>query len=251
MAMKDWSTTASENDTAGSITWAEGQNPNTVNDSARQMMADARTDRDNIEWRDWGHTVNRTSDTTFTISSLSDLSSVYTVGRRIKCTDTSILYGTIVASSFAASTQTVTVYLDSGILSATLSAVALGFDPTNSPYIARGAFTCTLTGFTTTINGSVEYSIFGNNVGIYIPQNITGASNTTTMTMTGLPSLIIPSVNRVVSFRLQSGSSYTYGYAEIDATGVITFSFGANIGFAFTASATKGVLSGPSGLYPL
>ena len=35
----DWSTTASSNTTAdGDINWAEGQDPNTVNDSARQMM---------------------------------------------------------------------------------------------------------------------------------------------------------------------------------------------------------------------
>lgn len=39
----DWSSTAATNATADSdITWAEGQNPNTVNDSARQMMKRVR-----------------------------------------------------------------------------------------------------------------------------------------------------------------------------------------------------------------
>lgn len=139
MAMKDWSTTASENDTAGSITWAEGQNPNTVNDSARQMMADVRTDRDNIEWRDWGHTPVYSDADTFTISSTSNLTTVYSVGRRLKITDASTLYAVITSSSYAGTTQTVNLLLDSGSLSASLSAVALGFDRANSPVGVAGA----------------------------------------------------------------------------------------------------------------
>lgn len=40
MAVKDWSTTAADNDDADStINWLEGQAPSTVNDSARAMMA--------------------------------------------------------------------------------------------------------------------------------------------------------------------------------------------------------------------
>ena len=40
MAVSDWSTTASTNATAdGNINWQEGQNPSTVNNSARAMMA--------------------------------------------------------------------------------------------------------------------------------------------------------------------------------------------------------------------
>lgn len=41
MAVKDWSTTAANNDDADSaINWAEGQAPSTVNNSARAMMAE-------------------------------------------------------------------------------------------------------------------------------------------------------------------------------------------------------------------
>lgn len=43
MAIKDWSTTAAGNSTVGSIDWAEGQAPSTVNDSAREMMAELAT----------------------------------------------------------------------------------------------------------------------------------------------------------------------------------------------------------------
>lgn len=44
----NWSTTASSNSTVGSINFAEGQNPSTVNDSARALMADVAAFRDLI-----------------------------------------------------------------------------------------------------------------------------------------------------------------------------------------------------------
>lgn len=46
MAIWDWSQTAANNDSVGSINWAEGQVPGSVNNSARAEMADV------AEWRD-------------------------------------------------------------------------------------------------------------------------------------------------------------------------------------------------------
>ena len=46
MGIYDWSTTASNNATVGSINWQEGQAPSTVNNSARQEMADVAAWRD-------------------------------------------------------------------------------------------------------------------------------------------------------------------------------------------------------------
>lgn len=44
MAFSQWSTTAADNDDAATgINWAEGQLPSTINNSARQMMADLAT----------------------------------------------------------------------------------------------------------------------------------------------------------------------------------------------------------------
>lgn len=43
MALKDWSTTAADNASAPGINWAEGQPPSSVNNSARQMMADIKS----------------------------------------------------------------------------------------------------------------------------------------------------------------------------------------------------------------
>jgi len=49
MSFFKWSKTAASNATAdGTINWAEGQAPSTVNDSARAMMAAAAKFRDDI-----------------------------------------------------------------------------------------------------------------------------------------------------------------------------------------------------------
>lgn len=44
MALAGWSTTAASNASVGSINWAEGQAPSTVNDSARYTMADVKAE---------------------------------------------------------------------------------------------------------------------------------------------------------------------------------------------------------------
>lgn len=126
MALKQWSTTAATNASAGSINWAENQAPSTVNDSARQLMADVRSWYEDAEWRDWGHTVTYASTTTFTIS--GDKTAIYTANRPIRCADSTTLYGYVASSSYSAPNTTVTVTLDSGNLSASLTGVALGYD---------------------------------------------------------------------------------------------------------------------------
>jgi hypothetical protein len=67
MSIYDWSTTAASNATVGSISWAEGQAPSTVNDSARAEMADVAA------WRDLlgGAKVSTGTDTIALTSGLS------------------------------------------------------------------------------------------------------------------------------------------------------------------------------------
>lgn len=135
--IKSWSTTASSNDSAdSSINWLEDQAPSTVNNSARAMMAAIRTQYQQTEWRDWGHTVTYASATTFTIA--ADVTSIYTAGRAIHCSDATELYGYVKSSSYSSPNTTVTVTLDSGSLSASLSYVELGPEVTN-PSIPYGA----------------------------------------------------------------------------------------------------------------
>jgi hypothetical protein len=128
MSLKDWSTTAASNATVGSINWAEGQAPSTVNNSSRAEMADVRTWYEDYEWRDHGHTPTYVSATSFTVT--GDKTAVYAANRRLRITDSSTLYGVVVSSSYG-SVTTVVVSMDSGSLSASLSAVAVGFSPSS------------------------------------------------------------------------------------------------------------------------
>lgn len=48
MPFEDWSTNPANNALVGAINWSEGQFPNTVNGSARQMMADLAVWRDSM-----------------------------------------------------------------------------------------------------------------------------------------------------------------------------------------------------------
>jgi len=77
-----------------------------------------------------GATPTFVSTVSFTL--VGDVTAEYQPGRRIRCTDASTLYGVIVDSAFTSLT-TVTVALDSGVLSGSLTAVSVGIiTPTNS-----------------------------------------------------------------------------------------------------------------------
>jgi hypothetical protein len=127
MAMKDWSTTAADNDTAGSINFAEGQAASTVNNSARQLMADVRSWVDDGSWHNWGdsHTYNSS---TSTIVSGSDVTARYHAGRRVRAvgSSTGTIYGRISSSSFSTDT-TINYTWDSGSLSNEALTISIGF----------------------------------------------------------------------------------------------------------------------------
>lgn len=124
MPIKNYSTTPSSNNSPPPNGWPEGMAPSDVNNCARQMMADIRSWYQDAQWIDLGQTPTYVSGTSFTV--INDQTSFYTVGRRIRLTDTSTLFGTITNSSYSAPNTTVTVALDSGSLTIALSATALG-----------------------------------------------------------------------------------------------------------------------------
>lgn len=131
MAIKDWSTTAANNNSAAPNGAPEGWNFSDVNNWGRETMAQVRAFRDSLEWRNWGHTVTYATAATFTIA--TDVTAIYTANRPIKCVDSSTLYGYISGSVYSAPNTTVTVVLDSGSLSASLTSVELGLEPTGDP----------------------------------------------------------------------------------------------------------------------
>ena len=119
--IKDYSTTAANNTTIGSINTAEGMLPSNINNCFRGLGAEIREWYNDSQWviygdGDNGFTITYASATSFTVSGV-DVTSFYHVGRRVKAIATTpgTIYGTISATTFSTNT-TVTVVWDSGSL---------------------------------------------------------------------------------------------------------------------------------------
>jgi len=103
-----------------------------------------------------------------------------------------------------------------------------------------GNFTGSLTGCTTVPTGTLIYSVSNGVVTISINSSISGTSNTTALTITGMPTFIAPSGNRYVIVRVTDNNIASFGVAIVASTGVISLFKDATLQ-VFTASGTKGV----------
>lgn len=102
------------------------------------------------------------------------------------------------------------------------------------------SFTATGTGFSGATTGTVAYCRHGRMVTLNFP-SISGTSNTTAFTFTGLPTHLIPATDRDVIARLQDNGSAAFGVARIENSGgVITLLNGVSAG-GWTGSGTKGI----------
>lgn len=127
--LRKWSTTATANATiaggANTINFAEGQAPGSVNNSAREMMAQIRSiyDPDEWGWVEFSATASIASQTTFKL--VGDQTADWVANRRWRLKSGSTTrYGKVVSSSYTSET-TITVTVDSGSLSASHSLAAL------------------------------------------------------------------------------------------------------------------------------
>lgn len=127
--VRKWSTSASGNASvaggSNTINFAEGQAPGSVNNSAREMMAQIRSIYTPEEWGwvEFSATASVASQTVFKLA--GNQTSNWTANRRWRLKSGSTTrYGTIVSSSFTSET-TITVTVDSGSLSASHSLAAL------------------------------------------------------------------------------------------------------------------------------
>lgn len=118
--IKNWSSTLGSNQPDGSDLFSS------LPDDLRAIQAAVRTWYEDAEWTDLGHTPTRTGATTFTVT--GDQTAHYKAGRGIRCIDGASTFYGIIDSAVYTSLTTVTVTLDSGALTASLSAVALGID---------------------------------------------------------------------------------------------------------------------------
>lgn len=146
-----YSTTPATNATAdgGAINWAEGQPPSSVNNTARQWMADERASFNDLIWFQYGTgdqgagnlavPAVYASGTSFTIAG-TNVTAVYHAGRRLRAvgSGTGTIYGTISSSSFSTNT-TVNAVWDSGSLSNETLVISLSQIPvTGAPVPGAG-----------------------------------------------------------------------------------------------------------------
>ena len=118
--------------------------------------------------------------------------------------------------------------------------------PTGLLYFARGSFTLTLTGMTGSVTGTVTWTANGREIRLEVPttSSLTGTSNSTAMTGTGLPTVLRPRVSRISIPTVIDQGLATHAYGSVSSsTGVITFGGDAN-GGNFTNSGTKGLAAG-------
>lgn len=182
MPLYQWSTTPGNNASAGLINWAEGQAPSTVNDSARQMMADVAVWFSGPEWLNYGITPTYVSASQFTVT--GNQTAVYSVGRRVKASVTAgTIYGSITASAYTSLT-TVTVTWDSGSLDSGLSEVDVGLlNPAFSSFpngIPATFSSCFVTGNNIRVgsgqNAEIDVILNNNNTAGQFFLNTTGLS---------------------------------------------------------------------------
>lgn len=115
-------------------------------------------------------------------------------------------------------------------------------------------YTGTITGMTAGITGNVFCLSLNGIAQVYINANLVGISNTTAMTLTGMPVAFRPSVARTcISVGMRdNGVDSIGGVASVATTGVITFGTGINNNIAgFTNVNGKGLLTGWMIGYPL
>lgn len=105
--------------------------------------------------------------------------------------------------------------------------------------IEKGTFVLTATGLTTTVQVTAHYARSGSIVVLYIPP-VSGTSNATTYTLTGLPAALKPANDQgFIPVIVQNNGTLAHGYMRVLTTGVIQFLHNFS-GSGFTASGLKG-----------
>lgn len=146
-----------------------------------------------------------------------------------------------------------TVGSGSNLSTIDLKATSVTINGVAIPACSTGTFTGTLTGMTGSVTGTVTYRLCGTQVTLYqAGSSMSGTSNSTAMTMTGLPAAIQPIGSNQQNYPMRSfsdnGVSGISGTGSVTGgSGTITFSLcvvsGANVlcNGAFTNSGTKGL----------
>lgn len=165
--VRRWSSTATGNASiaggVNTINWAEGQAPGSVNNSAREMMAQLRGIYTPDEWGWVEHSATASIASQTVIKLPGNQTTAWTANRRWRLKSGSTTrYGSVVSSSYTTET-TITVTVDSGSLSASHSLAALAaIDANHIPantYITSASVASAIAGFVTSASVSAAITI--------------------------------------------------------------------------------------------
>jgi hypothetical protein len=262
MPVTSYSRTPASNNSAPPNGAPEGWTPGSMNNTVRQIM----TDIVNEGAKNQTKVLSSVAGTNTITASLSPALDAYSAGMMVVLTPANT------------STGAATLNIDSlgalDILKPTGGALAAGELITGIPHllmldagaddfillgaVSVGSFTGTLTGYAVNPTGTVSYRIIGNLCTLYVATAITGTSNATSLTMTGLPAAVRPTIHRAVPCYLTDNSDNdVLGSALVQDDGSILFY--RNVVSAsvvrrsqtFTNTATKGIQDDWTVSYPL
>ncbi len=121
---------------------------------------------------------------------------------------------------------------------------------TRTVTVLRDVWTATLTGCTTAPTFTIHYTIVDNEVSMRFPE-ITGTSNATGKTLTGMPAALRPADKITFMFQcLDNTSSFSVGMLIVNTSGVIDL-FTGPAATAFTNAGTMALGNGMSMTYQL
>lgn len=112
--------------------------------------------------------------------------------------------------------------------------------PSRVPYVETGSFVVTLTGVSGTVTGTAYYVKQRNLVSIQLP-TLSGTSNATTCTITGLPSTLIPAHTQGnLPTLIADNGAFAFGVIQLQTSGVFScFKSATATGSDWTNSGTK------------
>lgn len=113
-----------------------------------------------------------------------------------------------------------------------------GYGGVDYEFGETGSYTATLTGVDAVVTGTITYTVQGRRVDLNIP-NITGTSNTTACSLTGMPAAIRPrSTSRSQIGIVRNNGGDIISQYDVTTSGTINLANGTS--GTFTASGTKG-----------
>ena len=123
MSIAKYSITPADNGTRlASGSMSEGMSPSQVNDGVRSLMSSIRSDLyNNAEWIEYGTGSDTCAYTRVSATSLSmpvDVTTIYTVNRRVRIVDGTgaTLYGRVTSCTYSSPNSTLVFEFDSGSL---------------------------------------------------------------------------------------------------------------------------------------